>query len=268
MARPTQSPERYSTSGDGWDVSAQATFKEDFPESTQQIPPLHISKGPALPPILPLLEADGLIVTVDGQPLASPNTIAEIAQAEADSNPHRSPVKHSEVLGKAMGGTIPIIPVTTANFLAMGTDRDQKNLSAGVKSVDYLYEGPQISGIPVSLLNNINFFLVKEKTRPADVFEVYDLAMSADYSIQQLVIATKQGDDYLDKVKYETFMSQIASRISGMRDEFNAIKKTFFEGAVPPNNGWTEYTQVATSDEAPSDHQVVTKSSQLIAVVQ
>lgn len=265
MAKVNQSPERYVPSGGGWQITAQPEFKAQFPNSTKTVPPITIGKGPGIQPApLPLLEADGIIVVLDGQPLASPQTIAQMAEDDRDNNPHNSPVPRiGTVNGKEMGGTMPVLNLSTKGFLAAGDLRDIKNKRAGVKSVDYLYEGSQTDGIPTNLLNQINYTLNPQRERPADTFQVYDLKLGGDYSIQQLVIATKQGDNFLDRQKLETFVTEVGDRLRSLRDDFNAIKSTFFTGTTPPNNGWTTFTQVASADEPDPSHTVVTKEYEL-----
>lgn len=257
MAKPEQNPERYSQTGGGWQISA-----------SPNIPPIPIGRGPGLPAApLPLLEADDIIVILDGQPLASSATIAKMAADEADNNPHSSPVpREGTVLGRPLGGTMGVFNLSTKGFVAAGDIRDIKNKRAGVLSVDYLYEGGTTSGIPTNLLNQINYTLNPDRERPADTFQVYDLKMSADYGIEQLVIATKQGDDFLDRQKLETFVTEVGSRIAALRDDFNAIKSTFFTGTTPPNEGFTTYTQVASADEPDPSHTVTMKEYELVGL--
>lgn len=268
MAKPEQNSSRYIPTGGGWNVSAQAEYAKQFPDFKRAVPLLPISKGPGLQPApLPLLEADDVIVMLDGQPLASSKTIAKMAEDERDNNLHSSPVPRGDTVnGAEMGGTMATFTVSTKGFVEAGNNRDVKNKKAGVVSVDYLYEGSQTSGVPNNLLNQINFTLVKDKPRPADTFEVYDLKLSGDYNIQALVTATMQGDDYLDRQKLETFVTEVGSRIRALRDDFNGIKATFFNGNTPPNNGSTTYTQVASADEPDPTHQVVTKEYELVGL--
>ena len=265
MAKPEQNADRYVKTGGGWNITAQSEFAARFPNSTLTVPPLSIQKGPGLPAApLPLLETDDVIVILDGQPLASPATIARMAEDERDNNFHASPVAQaSTVKGAKIGGTMGVFNLSTKGFVAAGNIRDIKNKRAGVLSVDYLYEGTQTSGIPNNLLNQINYTLVPDKPRPADTFAVYDLKLGGDYDIKQLVIATKQDDSFLDRAKLEKFVSDVGNRIIGMRDDFNAIKETFFAGATPPNNGYTTYTQVASAEEPDPDHSVTIKEYEL-----
>lgn len=267
MAAVNQNSERYSSTGGGWQISAQADFKADFPESTKTIPPLQIPKGGAGPATQPLLESNGIILNVGGVNIISSQTQTDVAQAERDNNPHYTPVVRTTVNGQKIGGTVPVLNIDTSKLQPLGERRDVLNRRAGVKSVDYLYEGPQTAGLPNSMLDQINFTVNPDRDRPADTFEVYNLRLSdATYGIEALVINTKQPDNYLDKAKFNTFMGDIADRLSRLRTDFNALKRTFYNGDVPPNNGTTKFTQVASTDDPDNTNDVVFKDTTFMGV--
>lgn len=246
-----QNADRYSKGPDGWLVSA-----------SPNVPPLVIPYGtPLTPPPLPLLKVDGIIISIDGINIASPKTISDMNLAFESNDPHYSPVSIGPVNGSMIGGTIPVIPITTSGFTAYGELRDFKNRNAGVDSVDYLYEGPQTQGIPDSLLNQINWVLDSGAELPADTFSLWNWKLAGDYSVDVLITATKQSDNFLNRQKLMEFMDGVNSRLKSIREDFNAIKYTFHNGVLPPNNGTTSITRVATTDDD-SDHTVLFKDYQ------
>lgn len=264
MAKVEQNPQRYSTAGGGIRISAQAEFAKQFPDAAKPVPPLDIAAGPPLTPApLPLLEVDGVIVNVDGVLIASAKTIADLAANAADSNPHSSPITSpTKVGGQDIGGSMPTLTVSTSGFVAAGDAQDIKNRKAGVFSVDYLYEGPTTGGIPDHILEQVNYTLNPTRPRPSDTFEVYKLKLGGDYGIRAIVTETMQTENYLQKDKLARFMTEVTDRMTKLRDDFNGIKRTFFNGATPPNQGTETFTKQASVDDDYS-HDVVIKEYQL-----
>ncbi len=246
--------EQYSKVVGGWQVSA-----------APQIKPVIIGEVPPIKP-LPLLEVDGFIVSIDGVMICSPQTLTDITAAEAAGNFHYSPVKIGPVEGKMMGGGIPILTINTTGLAIKGEERDIKNRNAGVDSVDYLYEGELVNGLPKSLLEQINYFLNANKnTPPGDVFTLWNWKFAGDYGIGVLVTATKQVDNFLNRAKLEEFLLGISTRLKGLREDFNSIKYVFFNGTTPPNNGTTTISKVASADDD-AGHTVLFKSYDTVAI--
>ena len=259
MAVPilNNNPQRYSKGVDSWVISAGSN-----------IPPLTIPFAPPLNPApLPLLEVDGIIVNIDGViNICSPQTLSDITEAENLANFHYSPLKVGPVNGAMLGGTIPIIKINTTNLAIKGEERDIKNRNAGVDSVDYLYEGELVSGVPKSVLDQINYFLNPNKdTPPADVFTLWNWKFAGDYSIDVLVTATKQRDNFLDRAKLTEFLGGVSQRLKLLREDFNAIKYVFFNATLPPNNGTTTIARVASAEED-STHTVLFKSYDTVTI--
>jgi hypothetical protein len=256
MAILNNNPEQYIKGINDWIVSAGGGAK-----------PLAIPFGtPISPAPLPLLEVDGIIVNIDGINICSPQTITDVMEAEVSGNFHYSPVKVGPVEGKMMGGTIPILTINTTGLALKGEERDIKNRNAGVDSVDYLYEGELVSGIPKSLLNQINYFLNANKdTPPADVFTLWNWKFAGDYSVDVLITATKQRDNFLDRAKLTEFMGGVSQRLKLLREDFNAIKYVFFNATTPPNNGYTTIARVASAEED-STHTVLFKTYDTIGL--
>jgi hypothetical protein len=258
MAAPilNNNPQQYSKVGNDWIISAGGGAK-----------PLVIPSAPPLVPTpLPLLEVDGIIVSIDGVLICSPQTLSDVMEAEVSGNFHYSPLKVGPVEGKMMGGGIPILSINTTALALKGEERDLKNRNAGVDSVDYLYEGELVNGIPKSLLNQINYFLNENKdTPPADVFTLWNWKFAGDYSVDVLVTATKQKDNFLDRAKLTEFLGGVSQRLRLLREDFNAIKYVFFNATTPPNNGYTTVSRVASAEED-STHTVLFKSYDTIAI--
>lgn len=253
---PLTNGEQYSKVTGGWQVSA-----------APQVKPLIIGETPPLTPKpLPLLEVDGFIVSIDGLLICSPQTLTDIGDAEAVGNFHYSPLKIGPVEGKMMGGTIPILTINTTQLAIKGDERDIKNRNAGVDSVDYLYEGELVNGIPKSLLEQINYFLNENRdTPPADVFTLWNWKFAGDYGVDVLVTATKQQDNFLNRAKLEEFLLGISTRLKALREDFNSIKYVFFNATTPPNNGTSTISKVASADDE-SGHTVLFKSYDTIAI--
>ena len=264
MAKPiTQNPERYSL-GREWKISA-----------SPDIQPLTFSMGNPLSDVKPFLSVDGIIVSTGEYTLCSPNTLMIM---EGMGNPHYDAVTNGivNVKGKGVkiGGTIPIITLNVNKLESVGVSRDTLNRNAGVSSVDYIYEGEKRDGIPNNLIKQINFTLDEGSLRPGDTFELFDmqLADTTVYSIETLNITTTQEDGKFDQAKLKTFLTDIDSRLSILREDFNMIKDTFYTGAVPTTKGIKKFKdQIASTggDEAPfGGDSFVKKVSKTTAVAQ
>jgi hypothetical protein len=231
--------------------------------------------GNPLSDVKPFLSVDGIIVSTGEYTLCSPNTLKVM---EGMGNPHYDAVTNGivNVKGKGvkLGGTIPIITLNVNKLESVGTTRDTLNRNAGVSSVDYIYEGEKRDGIPNNLIKQINFTLDEGSLRPGDTFELFDmqLADTTVYSIETLNITTTQEDGKFDQAKLKTFLTDIDSRLSILREDFNMIKDTFYTGAVPTTKGIKKFKdQIASTggDEAPfGGDSFVKKVSKTTAVAQ
>ncbi len=251
---PLTNNEQYSKVTGGYQISSSPLVK-----------PLFIGEVPPIKP-LPLLEADGFIVSIDGVMICSPQTLTDITEADSVGNFHYSPLKVGPVEGKMMGGSIPILTIDTTKLAIIGEERDLKGRNAGVDSVDYLYEGELVNGLPKSLLEQINYFLNANKnTPPADVFTLWNWKFAGDYGVDVLVTATKQADNFLNRAKLEEFLLGISARLKALREDFNSIKYVFFNATTPPNNGTTTISKIASSEDE-SGHTVLFKSYDTVAI--
>jgi hypothetical protein len=242
--RPIQThPQRYTVETNQWSISAKPEGRRDGAE----IHPIVLTKG-SRPELKPVLKANGIVVKAGPYYLVSPETLAVI---NASDNPHYDVTENGRILNAPMGKTIPIVEVNISNLEASGSRRDIVNGFAGVKSVEYIYESPQtIAGLPVGIVDQINYTINEALERPMDGFDVYKLALTADYSVEQLTIDTAQAEGQLDRTKLATFLTGVSDRLQVLRKDFNIVKTIFYTGVVNPADVVTSVhiVQRATSD--------------------
>lgn len=242
----TQNADRYKSNDNGtWSVSA-----------SKDITPITITKGTPIE-IHPLLKSDGIVVKVKDKYFASPTTIKNIADS---NNPHYDIISNGSIKVKSkdviIGKTIPIIELNTDNFGKMAEERDRVNAYAGVKLVDYVFETKEIvPGVPQGLIDQINYTLSEKENRPADGFEIYQLSLEADYSIEKLKIQTSQEDGSLDKNKLDEFIKGSAQRIAALTRDFNMIKELFYLGKAPASVVSVPYSKVAQTSNPDEETQ-------------
>lgn len=235
-----QNGDRYKKIDNGWEVSATSSIK-----------PITLIKGQE-PQLIPLLEADGVVVKLYDTYLVSKGTLALINSGE---NPHYDIVENGVVVvkgkGVSMGKTIPIININVDGLLASGSQRQRVDIYAGVKEVKFNYLTDRVEGVPKGLLDQINF-TIGSTERPPDTFSIYDLSgsLTADYSIESLKTETTQTENGLDKAKLEKFVVGVADRLKILRNDFNSIKETFYNGKPPNTPNAFQYTKVATTDDS------------------
>ncbi len=250
-------PQRYKVEGEKWQVSAVS----DSPNSNLkgEIKPLEFPIGKLASDVLkPLLVTDGIVVVLSsGEYLCSQNTLDSIKDF---NNPHYSITPNGEISIKdkkvVLGKSVPLIPLDINNLKQKVLDTKVSNAIAGVESVEWIFEGRKIDGVSVNLINQIDWTLTEGVDKIGDTFKVWDwkLASPSVYSIEPLNITTAQEDGKFDKGKLETFLKEINTRLNALNSDFNAIKKTFFNGANPPNSGTKEFTNIVaqTVDDSPS----------------
>jgi hypothetical protein len=237
ITKQTQNPQRYSKKDKQWIISAlpsPATEKEK-----KEIKPLKFDVGLPLTDIKAVLDVDGILVKVGTQYLCSKNTLKVITES---NNPHYDIVENGKISVKTkevtIGKTIPIISIDSTQFSTQGSQRDLVNQNAGVKSVDYIYEGKTTEGVSNNLIKQINYTL-GEETRPGDTFELYDLKLAdaSAYSIEPLAVTTTQEDGKFDTKKLDSFLLGTKDRLKILQQDFNMIKDTFYAGIAPLSKG-------------------------------
>jgi hypothetical protein len=270
ITKQNQNPERYSKQNSKWRISAlpiPSTEKEK-----REIKPLTFDIGIPLTNIKAVLDIDGIVVKIGTDYLCSKKTLKVI---EDSNNPHydivangRIPVKTKEV---TIGKTIPIISIDSTQFSVIGTQRDIVNQNAGVKSVDYIYEGKQTEGVSQNLIKQINYTL-GDGTRPGDSFELYDLKLADPmaYSVAPLIVSTTQEDGKFEKGKLESFLMGTKERLKILQSDFDMIRETFYNGAPPQSKGILKIdNQVASAqDDTTFEGSYTKKSSETVSVQQ
>jgi hypothetical protein len=131
-----------------------------------------------------------------------------------------------------MGKSIPVIEVNISNLAATGSARDVVNRFAAVASVDYVYETPTVMGVPEGILEQINYTLDTDTQRPEDRFQIWEMNLTGDYSIEKLKTDTAQADGKLDKEKLAKFVTGVGDRMKILQKDFNLIKGIFYKGEI------------------------------------
>jgi len=136
-------PQAYKRVTGGWKIS-----------ETAAVAPITLKAGKR-PEIIPVLEADGMVVKIGDKYLASPRTKRDL---ESDNNPHYDMVANGQVGNTVMGKSVPVGEINTANLKTTGEKRDAANVFAGVKSVNYSYDTEPIPGtdIPRGIVEQLN----------------------------------------------------------------------------------------------------------------
>jgi hypothetical protein len=269
ITKQNQNPERYSKQNSKWRISALPTPATQKEKS--QIKPLQFDEGLPLDEIKAVLDVDGILVKVGSQYLCSKNTLDIIKES---NNPHYDVVANGSIPVKTkqvtIGATIPIISIDSTQFSAQGTQRDLVNQNAGVKQVDYIYEGKTTEGVSNNLIKQINYTL-GETTRPGDSFELYDLKLAdaMAYSIAPLIVTTTQEDGKFEKGKLESFLMGTKERLKILQSDFDMIRETFYNGALPISKGILKIeNQMASAQDDTTFEGSYTKKSSTTTSVQ
>lgn len=266
-----QNPERYKKKEDKWIISALP--EDPTAEQTAIIKPLELEVGKPIDKdkLVPLLAVNGLVVKLNDFYILSEQTLSDITDSE---NPHYDIVENGKVLEIPMGKTVPIIELSDKQLVAIGNTRDISNKNAGVLEVDYIYETELEMGIPTGLINQINYTLSPDISRPSDKFKTFDWALQSErnpnaYDITQLKIDTSQDKEKsLDTAKVAAFLTAVDSRLKIIRNDFNDIKKCFSDATLPAlsTTTWDLVATTDTSNATDDKPQNVTKESTIVAV--
>jgi len=215
------------------------------------------------PELKPLLKADGVVVQVGEHYLVSPQTYADITDS---GNPHYDIVENGRVLQSSMGKTVPVIVVNTSGLEATGSRRDIVNGFAAVKSVDYVYETPTVMGVPEGILEQINYTIDTITQRPEDTFQIWELNLTGDYTIEKLKTDNAQADGRLDKAKLAAFTKGVGERLKTLQRDLNIIKSIFYRGelAEADRKAFVTVTRRAASDDTEEEIQKPETSNYLI----
>lgn len=256
---------RYSIKGDSWQINAKPEGVGPKPNIT----PLSFRFG-SRPELKPLLRVDGVVVKVGNDYLVSPQTLADIRDSQ---NPHYDIVENGRIGNTAMGKTVPVVEITTSGLEATGSRRDVINSFAGVKSVDYTYETPTVMGVPEGIVEQINYTLDPNTQRPEDTFELWQMNLTGDYTIEKLKTDTAQADGKLDKEKLAKFTKGVGERLKILQKDLNIIKGIFYRGelAEADRKAYIKLTKRAMADtteeeaQKPETSQYVVKTTEVVA---
>jgi hypothetical protein len=254
MKTISQNQDRYSKQGDNWVISA-----------AKEVKPITLTSTPLPFTLKPYLKADGIIVKAGEHYLISETTLIEITNS---TNPHYDIKQNGVVIVKdkevKVGKTIPIIEIKIDGLSTIGDNRDIRNRNAGIASVDYIYEGEMLDGVPKGLIDQINYTIVQDIDRPMDKFSIYELQLGDDisvYNILPLNVSTAQVDGTLDKGKLNTFLSDIKTRLKILNEDFQMIKGVFLEGKEPTTLGRVNLEVMAETNPPEETNQIVYKYS-------
>jgi hypothetical protein len=264
-------PERYSKKDGNWVINAST--------GSYITEPYIFSANEKKIDFLPILNNEVLvIVKIQEKYLCSPLTLQDLKD-NSEENPHwwydvRHAVPTPSTSGSVnIGGTIPIIELDMETIMELADIETELIPYAGVKDVTWVFEGDSV--LTPKLIDQLNYCLTNVTKRPADEWQLWDLNLSADYSINQLKIEapTTEGAS-IDKEKLANNLMEINKRIKGLRTDFNNIKNIFYNGEKGKDMlYYSDYqsaavgslapeTAIKLSDTAP----VVFKTSEIVEV--
>ena len=228
-----QNPERYTTDGKNWKISASKDIK-----------PIFLPIGVSIGNLKPIIKANGVIVKVGDNHLCSLTTLDSIKKSK---NPHYDIVQNGSIKVKdkevVIGKTIKIIELDISKLQGLIDSRELMNRQSGVVSIEYTNAGNElIDGIPKKLIDQINYTLDRDSERPKDKFEVVDYFKMVDkevsphYTIKPIRTITDQLETIFDPKKLQTFLIEFSDQLNLLRRDFNTIKDTFFDGVIPTPN--------------------------------
>ena len=270
MKTISQNPDRYSKQGTNWVVSA-----------SPDIVPIYLPIGVELQNLKPLIKANGIVVKVGENYLCSLETLNLIKES---NNPHYDIVQNGTLKVKdksvVIGKTIKIIELNLNNLTTIIDNREFMNRQSGVTSVSYINNQKDlVDGVSKAIIDQINYTLDRDSQRPSDKFEVVDYSnmvnpktnpSAGHYTIKPIRVITDQQETIFDPTKLQTFIIELSNQLKLLKNDFNQIQKTFFEGIIPTPNlyGIIQEDKVADTDvdDLDSNHSYRTGESDLISV--
>jgi hypothetical protein len=266
-----QNPTRYKKKEDKWVISALP--EEPTKEQIAIIKPLELEVGKPIDKdkLVPLLAVNGIVVKLNDFYIISEQTLSDIKNSQ---NPHYDIIENGKVLGVSIGKTVPIIEISDKQLEAIGNTRDIANKNAGVLEVDYIYETELEKGIPIGLINQINYTLSPDISRPSDKFKTLDWALQSErnptvYDLSQLKIDTSQDKSKsLDTKKMETFLKGVESGLKIIRKDFDDIKQCFMDAVLPglSSTTWDLVATTDTSNDTSEKPQTISTTSTIVSV--
>ena len=270
MKTISQNPDRYSKQGTNWVVSA-----------SPDIVPIYLPIGVELQNLKPLIKSSDIVVKVGENYLCSLETLNLIKES---NNPHYDIVQNGTLKVKdksvVIGKTIKIIELNLNNLTTIIDNREFMNRQSGVTSVSYINNQRDfVDGVSKAIIDQINYTLDRDSQRPSDKFEVVDYSnmvnpktnpSAGHYTIKPIRVITDQEETIFDPKRLQTFIIELSNQLKLLRNDFNQIQKTFFEGIIPTPNlyGIIQEDKVAETDvdDVDSNHSQRTGESDLISV--
>jgi hypothetical protein len=226
-----QNPERYKKVGNSWVISASKDIK-----------PIELPIGSPILNLKPVINANGIIVKAGGDYLCSLETLNSIKES---NNLHYDIVENGKITIKdkevVMGKTIKIIQLDITKLEGLADGMKIKSSKAGVSDTEFIYEGSVTNGISDNLIQQINYTLTQDGERGSDNYSLYKLKLAPDeaYSVEGLksVSQDDSNNGLLDTIKLRVFTEGVNDRLKLLREDFNMIKRMFFDGEIPTNDG-------------------------------
>lgn len=237
------------------------------------VTPLSIRLSPERE-LLPLLEADGIIVECAGRLLVSPKTLADLTSARSSADPHywysaNGEIKTVSGLSTKMGNAVPIIRVDISDLQGLAAGQEFVLRTAGVTEVDWPYDDP--GPVPEGVLKQINWTIAAGAERPADRWRLSDLGLEADYSYATLKIAPPGEGGRIDYTGIGEIVKRVSERLADLRVDFNRIGDMYFDGVLPEGVGESDLIISAITEVPPPqgpdpNRQRVRKETRLVSV--
>ena len=222
---------RYSKVGNVYRISAQAEAV-----GGGSIPPLNIIE--VYDPIPNATSLDGVLYDVGGvivmdvftgMAWTSPTVLSDTDPSNARTPHYSYKGMNSVWKGEGIGRSIPIIRITTEHIR---TEVDRQKEKASHAAVT------DITVTPKSIIEQVEWTLTTnpDTKRPGDAFEVGKLNMTGDYKSNIPIMRFSAPTGAFDTGVWSAYMAGIKSRVDGIRNDFNNIKRIFLDGAGLPTN--------------------------------
>ena len=266
-----QNPERYTKEGAQWKISASKDVK-----------PIYLPIGVPIQNLKPVIKADGIIVKIGNDHLCSLTTLNSIKES---NNPHYDIVENGSITIKgkkvSIGKTVKIIELDVNKLQGLIDSREFQNRQSGVTSISYINNPNElVDGIPKKLIDQINYTLDRDSERPSDRFEVVDYFSMVDkinnpnashYTIKPIRIENDQLETIFDPTKLRTFIIELNDQLKLLKNDFNTLQKTFFDGITPTPNRYgviqEDIIARTDTDDLDSNHSnKITESSDLVSI--
>lgn len=255
-----QRPERYKPDG------ADAVLISASPAVT----PVRIKWNDSVDDLLPLLQADGVIVQLGSKRLCSPETLTDLRGARSSGDPHYWPsATTSPGLPIPTGATVPTIVLDISGLQAAAEAQGFVLRTAGVTEIDWPYD--DTGEVPEGILRQVNWTLSPNAERPADRWRLSGLGLGADYSYATLKIAPPAEGGRIDYNGISEIVKRVSERLADLRVDFNRIGDMYFDGVLPDGAGESDLIVSAITEVPPQqapdpNRQRIRKETRLVSV--